>query len=272
MAPTMVETRAFLRALNDSSSTSPRRVPPLFGQIAAKVARRADRDAVEELVQATVLDLVERSRKRQAGGIGELLALDDGHLHAALRRRCRQVAVAADGGRWKLLKVVRERVRAALAQSIALAEAPPLQITRRDRIDAKLLGQAVSWYRLQSENQGHDAKQISAWLLAEYFPGPTEANLTEDSDGYLAPLDDIETRLDAPQSAADLRAHLPDQEMVVLANRAKGATLKKIADSQECAVSTVHVRMQAAIRRIRAYVEQHGLTRENLEPVLHALA
>ena len=115
MSANMVEVRVFLAGVAGQGA-APGRIPQMLHRVVRGAARR--RFDPDDLLQDLLADLIARSRSAQPGGITELLKLPDAQLIAALRCRIIQASATAGGSRWKTVKLVRERVRAALRNGL----------------------------------------------------------------------------------------------------------------------------------------------------------
>src|SRR4051794_21087766 len=105
------ELRLFLHSLVSSDKAAPRRLPPVLLRLVRGF--RLTNSEADDATQDLLLDLAVRSNREQAGGVLELLKLEDDKLLAALRRRARQV-LCEKSPRGKLRKSVTAMVRVAL--------------------------------------------------------------------------------------------------------------------------------------------------------------
>lgn len=269
MSAAIAEVHAFLAALAGTGA-APRQVPQILRALVQRVGR--GRHEADDLLQELLADLLVRTRKGQAGGIAQLLRLDDGQLLGAIRRRAVQVRAIQQGSRSRLVKTLRAHVTAALDGELPDADGLPLTLMVGDRICGRLVRQAVAYLLAQDAAPPREPSVLAAQLLDLFFalrPEDVRAEVhggaeTNDADATLA-------RADAAHHVQALRARLGPELARIVGLRAQGRSLAEIAAGR-VGISTVHEKLGRATTSTREYVAHEGLAREDLEPALPAVA
>lgn len=267
-APTP-ELRSFLAAVAERRHRSPG-IPRALYALARQVLGSADLDAVQDLLASTLLDLLERGG--QAGGIKQLLLLDDRALARAIRRRMVQVRARQYGSKSQAVKSLRAHVRAALLGELPPAEGLPVSLTAGDRLCSKLVRQAVAEVLAHVDAPAREPRAVASRLWSIFFEDRHE-DIRDQAHGQ----DDgghedlVLAQADASRHANHLRRHLGPGLTQVVAQRVRGLTLAQVGAGWARA-STVHEQQARAVEAIRAHVQRYGLVREDLEPALMLVA
>lgn len=269
MNAALAEVRAFLAAMAGAGA-SPSRVPPMLRSLACRASR--GRHDPDDLLQDVLADLLVRSRKRQPGGIHELLRLNDAQLVGALSRRAIQVRATQQGSRSRLVKALRAHVKAALDGELPDVEGLPLTLVVADRICGLLVRQAVAYLLVQADAPPPEPRALAAHLL-DLFLGVRPEDVRASAHGGADAADEnaVLARADAAGHVRALRTRLGPDLTRVVGLRAQGKGLAEVAAGR-MGVSTAHEKLGTATARIRKYAERHAIVREDLKPVLQALA
>lgn len=264
------ELRSFLSALGGRGALGglgapAARLPPDLLRMAAGVVH-GDREAAQDLVGDLVVDLLER--RGQAGSVGHLLELDEPDLRAALRRRLLQVRASNLGSKSRLIKALRAHVAASLEAELPVVEALPLTLVVADRLNARLVRQAIAFLLTRPDAPPREPRALVAELLALYFTArQDEVRAAAHGEGDAGHEAEVLRRVDADRHVAQLSDRLGTELSCVVGLRAQGRTLAEIGTA-----STVHEQLGKAISKAVEHVRKHELTREDLEPVLQGLA
>lgn len=262
--PVAAELRSFLAALVGRGAPASR-LPPELHRLAAGVVH-GDREAARDLVGAVVLDLLER--RGQAGSVERLLELGDHELRGALRRRCLQVRAASFGSRSRTVKALRGHVAASLEAELPVVEALPLTLVVGDRLNGRLVREAVAFLLVQPDAPPREPKAIASELLSLYFTARADdVRAAAHGDGDAGHEDLVLRHADTDRHVDRLRNRLGHDLARVVGLRAQGRTLGEIGTA-----SSTCDQLKKAVAKALEHVREHELTREDLEPVLGALA
>lgn len=269
MNATTLELRIFLTAIVERRTQFPD-IPRVLNSLARQVLGSADVDDVQDLVSATLLDLLERGR--QAGGVGQILLLDDHALPRAVRRRMVQVRARQYGSKSKVVKSLRAHVRDALLGELPPAEGLPVSLMAGDRLCSRLVRQAVAQVLAQPDAPAREPRAVAGCLWSLFFEGRNEDIRVhahgQDDCGHG---DRALAQVDAGRHASHLRQQLGPRLARVIEQRARGMTLVQIGAGRVTA-STVHEQQARAVKVIREHARRLGLVSQDLEAVLCLLA
>ncbi len=231
-------------------------------ELAQRKCRRARQPEkmADELVVVLAGDLA-----AQAGRKGRaMLIKTDRELVRAVMNRMGQLYADMLPNRGEI-RWISERVAQALERLPPAPAAMPVTITEDGELSKRLVAEAAA-YLVTHEQMPKEAGRIATVLWQRYGIGEGGVLQGEDGEELFSagssgsdPNRRVEQRLTAAMLCDELLDRLTGNEALVLALTYGGKTRREITDAHGISVGTVQNRLDAALEKVRAFVDEHDL-------------
>jgi hypothetical protein len=231
-------------------------------ELAQRKCRRAqDAEAMaDELLVVLAGDLAaEAGRKGRA-----MLIKTDRELVRAVMNRMGQLYADMLPNRGEI-RWISERVAQALERLPPAPAQLPVDITARGELSKRLVAEAAA-YLVTHERMPKDAGRIATVLWQRYGLAKGGALHGEDGEELFRaggpgsdPNRHVEQRLTAAMLCDELLDRLTGNEALVLALTYAGKGRREIADAHGISTGTVQNRLEAALAKVRTFVDEHDV-------------
>lgn len=155
--------REFLLGLVEGVSA--RKLPAVFRSLARRTLGSApSEEAIDDVVSAFLLKLVEATQRNSPGSARNLLLLEDAPLLRVVRYRLKQVA-CEQYPRWGLVKSLRAQVRRAMAEKLPTGvETLPETLLSADRLCSIRVAEATAFVLGQPDPPRRTVPDVSEHL------------------------------------------------------------------------------------------------------------
>jgi len=251
--------RSFFETLAQGGSTSPRVLEACAKAALYRTPLRGRDDVAEDLVAEFLFRILKSAPKNRLAAVAsEWAALSDRSLMARLRYRFHQLASEV-GGRWPLLKALRQHVSAVIEQPQPFS-LMPTTLMENDRISRSRVAEAVGHLLASGAGEEWTVAALSTRLLNHYFPGSRSCSLAENDD-IESPANqehDLEAAEEARELAEVVVSQLGEDQAELFARRGEGEGFAELAKRRKQSVSTVHSKVEKAsgVFRLHASMRQ----------------